>query len=163
MKRLTVISLAALLAACAPETTGEQAVGAASGETVLPMTVERLPDLNVPRSAHVMAYAGGELTVIGGHTTGFVPTVTAEYFRDNKWHLVNTLYPHDFGFGVVLPSEEVLVGSGCAEDFGVGRTYGVELYNPVSHSFSPLPILDQRRTHTSAAYLSNGTTVVSGN
>lgn len=135
----------------------------ASVDAPIPMYVERLPDLNVPRSAHVLAYVNGELTVIGGHTTGFIPTATAEYFRDGKWHLVDSYFPHDFGFGVVLPSEEVVVGCGCAEAFGEGLTMGVELYHPASHSFSPLPIVDQRRVHASAALLSNGTIVVSGN
>ena len=130
---------------------------------VSPMTVERLPDLNVPRSAHVLAYVNGELTVIGGHTTGFVPTATAEYFHDGKWQLIDSYFPHDFGFGVVLPSEEVLVGCGCAEPFGEGLTMGMELYNPVFHSFSPLPITDQRRVHASAAELSNGIIAISGN
>lgn len=158
MKRPIVISLAILLAACAPKTTGVQAAG-----DVLEMSVERLPDLNVPRNAHTAAFVNGELTVIGGHTTGFVLTQTAEYYCDGAWHLIDTFFPHDFGFGEVLPSEEVLVGGGCAEAFGVGRTFGVELYNPVSHSFSPLPIMDQRRARASVARLSNGALVMSGN
>ena len=158
MKHLCTIAFVALLVACAPGTTGEQAAG-----DVRRMDVERLPDLNVPRSAHVVACVGGELTVIGGHTTGFVPTATAEYYRDGAWHLVETLFPHDFGFGVVLPTEEVLVGGGCAEAFGVGRTLGVELYSPRTHDFAPLPILDRRRTRASAARLSDGTLVVAGN
>jgi AraC-like DNA-binding protein len=127
------------------------------------MHVERLPDLNIPRTAHVLAFVNGELTVIGGHTTGFIPTATAEYYRNGKWHLVDSYFPHDFGFGVVLPSEEVVVGCGCAEAFGEGLTMGVELYHPASHSFSPLPIVDQRRVRASAALLSNGTIVLSGN
>ena len=135
----------------------------ASGDAPIPMYVEQLPDLNVARSAHVLVYVGGELTVIGGHTTGFIPTATAEYYRDGKWHLVDSYFPHDFGFGVVLPSEEVVVGCGCAEAFGEGLTMGVECYHPASHSFSPLPIVDQRRVHASAALLSNGTIALSGN
>jgi len=158
MKHLCAIALAALLAACFPVIAGAQAAG-----DVRRMDVERLPDLNVPRSAHVVACVGGELTVIGGHTTGFVPTATAEYYRDGAWHLVESLFPHDFGFGVVLPTEEVLVGGGCAEAFGVGRTFGVELYSPRTHDFAPLPILDRRRTRASAARLSDGTLVVAGN
>ena len=127
------------------------------------MYVERLPDLNIPRSAHVLVYVNGELTVIGGHTTGFIPTATAEYYRDGRWNLIDAYFPHDFGFSVVLPSEEVVVGCGCAEAFGEGLTMGVELYHPASHSFSPLPIVDQRRVHASAALLSNGTIALSGN
>ena len=158
MKRICAISLAALLAACFPVIAGAQAAG-----DVRRMDVERLPDLNVPRNAHTVAYVGGELTVIGGHTTGFVPTPTAEYYRDGAWHLVNSLFPHDYGFGIVLPSEEVLVGGGCAGAFGEGQTQGVELYDPRTHGFSPLPIMDQRRTRPGAVRLSDGTVVVSGN
>ena len=49
---------------------------------------ERLPNLNVPRSSHALLYVNGEVVVIGGHTDGFVPTPTAEYFADGKWHLM---------------------------------------------------------------------------
>ena len=158
MKRPIVISLAILLAACAPKTTGVQAEG-----DVLEMSVERLPDLNVPRNAHTAAFVNGELTVIGGHTTGFIPTNTAEYYRDGEWHLIDSYFPHDYGFGVVLSPEEILVGGGCAEAFGEGQTQGVELYSALTHSFTPLPIMDQRRTRPAAARLTDGTVVISGN
>ena len=52
------------------------------------MEHERLPELNIPREAHGLALSGGEYTVFGGHTTGFVPTPTAEYYRNGKWHVV---------------------------------------------------------------------------
>ena len=146
-----------------PGQAGDDVRKARSDEKVIPMHAERLPDLNIPRSAHMFAYVNGELTVIGGHTTGFIPTATAEYYRDGKWNLVDSYFPHDFGFGVVLPSEDVVVGCGCAEAFGEGLTMGVELYHPASHSFSPLPIVDQRRVHASAVLLSNGTIALSGN
>ena len=55
-----------------------------SAEDIIPMHVERLPELNIPRSAHSLVYAGGELTVIGGHTTGFLLTNTAEYYKDGR-------------------------------------------------------------------------------
>lgn len=129
-----------------------------------PMRVERLPDLNVPRSGHFLACVGGELIVIGGHTTGFIPTATAEYFRDGSWHLLDTYFPHDWSFGVTLPSEQVLVGGGCAEPFGIGQTWAVELYDPATHSFSPLPILDMKRgANASAVRLSDGRIIVAGN
>ena len=163
--RLRVLSVTAVLAfslTCFGKTVPEQ-VGKVNGMPVYEMGVERLPDLNVPRNAHTVAYVGGELTVIGGHSTGFVPTPTAEYYRDGAWHLVNSLFPHDYGFGVVLPSEEVLVGGGCAEAFGIGQTFGVECYDPCTHGFSPLPIMEQRRTRSGAALLSDGTILISGN
>lgn len=47
---------------------------------------ERLPDLTLPRSGHCIFYAGNELTLVGGHTTHFMPTPTAEYLSDSQWH-----------------------------------------------------------------------------
>ena len=46
--------------------------------------VERLADLNTPRTGHATLCVGGEMVVAGGHTTGFVPTATAEYYADDK-------------------------------------------------------------------------------
>ena len=164
MKLLPLISLAILLAACTRGAGPAAGPGQAGNEgKCIPMTVERLPDMNVPRNVHIAAFVNGELTVIGGHTTGFIPTNTAEYYRDGAWHLIDSYFPHDYGFGVVLSQEEILVGGGCAEAFGVGQTQGVELYNALTHSFFPLPIMDQRRTRPTAARLSDGTVVISGN
>ena len=132
-------------------------------EDFVPMHVERLPDLNIPRSAHALVASDGELTVIGGHTTGFLLTRTAEYYKDGKWNLVETLYPHDFGSVVVLPSGEVIVAGGCDEPFGIGRSFGVECYDKTTHRFSALPILDVRRTRHSMALQSDGALLVSGN
>lgn len=157
MKPLYVMFLALMLVASGGEAAGQ------GGQDVKEMYVEMLPDLNIPRHAHTLAYVGGELTVIGGHTTGFIPTATAEYYSEGKWHLLETFFPHDFGFGVVMPSGEVLVGGGCAGPFGEGQTQGVEIYSPFTHTLTPLPIMDQRRTRSSAALLSDGTVVVSGN
>lgn len=160
------VLLILLLVACAQgggEIPGEAGNDAGRADEVLPMTVERLPDLNVPRNAHTAAFVNGELTVIGGHTTGFIPTNTAEYYRDGAWHLIDSYFPHDYGFGVVLSPEEILVGGGCAEAFGEGQTQGVELYSALTHSFTPLPIMDQRRTRPTAARLTDGTVLISGN
>lgn len=132
-------------------------------EDFVPMHVERLPDLNIPRSAHALVAPDGELTVIGGHTTGFLLTPTAEYYKDGKWNLVETLYPHDFGSVAMLPTGEVIVAGGCDEPFGIGRSFGAECYDKTTHRFSALPILDVRRTRHSMALQSDGSLLVSGN
>lgn len=154
--------LACTMLALAEESVYES-VGGKGGLPVKQMTVEWLPALNVPRSAHALVAPGGELTVIGGHSTGFVLTTTAEYFKDGRWHTVETLYPHDFGACAVLPSGGIIVAGGCAEPFGVGRSFGVERYDPASHSFTSLPILDRKRARFTMAPLSDSTLLLCGN
>ena len=129
----------------------------------IPMKWEHLPDLNVPRSGHRFFVANGEMVVVGGHTDGFVRTATAEYFKNGEWHRIKTIYPHDLGFSLGLGNGDYLIGGGCADDFGIGRTFGVERYDPLSHSFAPYPILDTTRAICSAALLPSGSIVVSGN
>ena len=51
---------------------------------IVKLQLERLPDLNTPRAGHAVFCVNGELTVAGGHTNGFVPTPTAEYFKDGR-------------------------------------------------------------------------------
>ena len=136
---------------------------AVKGVSFTPMEVERLPELNIPRQAHSLEMCNGEFTVFGGHTSGFVSTPTAEYFRRGKWHTVQTLYPHDAGFAVKLRNGEVMLGGGYEKTFGVGQTWGVEVYHPASHSFSYLPILDNKRTHATALEMADGRILVAGN
>lgn len=124
---------------------------------------ERLPDLAVPRSGHALLYLNGELTVIGGHTTGFVPAATAEYYKDGKWLIINSLYHHDYSFFLPLRDGSVLVGGGMSEPFGVGQSLSVERYQPLTHSFEPVSILDRKRAGATAAELGSGTILVSGN
>lgn len=125
--------------------------------------VERLPDLNIPRAAHSLFSVNGELTVAGGHTDGFVPTPTAEYYKDGEWHLMDMVYNHDFGFSVVLKNGKVLLGGGCEQPIGIGQTYLAELYDPTTHTFEGFGSMDRKRAIASALELDNGQVVISGN
>lgn len=127
------------------------------------METEQLPDLNEARSGHALVWAGDHILAIGGHTTGFVPTSTAEYYEGGRWHSMPTLYPHDTPFALVLKDGDVLVGGGYESSFGVGQTWGVECYHPATHTFSPKPIMDRKRAHASALELEDGSIVISGN
>lgn len=133
------------------------------GVPFTPLELEQMPELNIPRQAHSLHCVNGEYTVIGGHTTGFVPTATAEYYRGGKWHTVTTLYSHDAGFATRLSNDEVLLGGGYSEAFGIGQTWGVELYHPTTHSFTYLPILNHKRTHATAMEMTDGSILVCGN
>ena len=55
--------------------------------------LEQLPDLNISRAGHQVFCINGEYVVAGGHTNGFVPTPTAEYFKDGQWHLLSRRCP----------------------------------------------------------------------
>ena len=125
--------------------------------------VERLPDLNIPRSGHQMFYAGGELMVAGGHTDGFVPTPTAEYFKDGQWHTLQMTYTHDFGLAVVLKSGKVLLAGGCEQPTGIGQTFSAEMYDPQTHTFRGFANMHQKRALASALELDSGQVVIAGN
>ena len=131
--------------------------------TFVPMATRRLPDLNEARSGHALVWADGHIVAIGGHTTGFIPTATAEYYEGGQWHTIPTLYPHDTPFGLALKDGGVLVGGGYESSFGVGQTWGVERYHPKTHSFSPAYAMDRKRAHASALELENGEILISGN
>ena len=103
------------------------------------------------------------LTVAGGHTDGFVPTPTAEYYKDGEWHSLQMTYPHDFGFSVVLSSGQVMLGGGCDQPIGIGQTYLTETYDPETHTFNGYCSLQRKRAGVSALELDSGKVVVAGN
>ena len=131
--------------------------------TFVPMATKRLPDLNEARSGHALVWADDHILAVGGHTMGFIPTATAEYYESGQWHTIPTLYPHDTPFALVLKNGDVLVGGGYESSFGVGQTWGVERYHLKTHNFTPEPIMEEKRAHASALELENGDIVISGN
>lgn len=130
---------------------------------VVKIEVEQLPDLNIPRAGHALFYANGELTVAGGHTSGFVPTPTAEYYKDGEWHTMPMTYTHDFGLSVVLKSGKVLLAGGCEQPAGIGQTIHAEIYDPQTHTFRGFGNLQRRRVMASALELDSGQVVIAGN
>ena len=139
-----------------------QAITAKAGDRNCPVVkieAKRLPDMNIPRAGHALFYANGELTVAGGHTNGFVPTPTAEYFKDGKWHLMQMTFnaelydpeTHTFrGFGILqrkrvwasaleLDSGEVVIAGNWYHDDGIEMFYEAQSAkgdNQYRHSFT---------------------------
>lgn len=124
---------------------------------------ERLASLNVPRSSHTVLMAGGEPFVVGGHTSGFLPTATAEYYRDGQWHLLNTVYAHDNGFAIAMKNGRVMIGGGYEQHLGIGQTFPVEFYDPQTHTFEGYGCLDVKRTMAEAVEMDSGHVVITGN
>ena len=152
-----------LLAMAMLHLSAESDKGSSSSCPVIKVETKRLPDLNTPRSGHAVFCVNGELTVAGGHTTGFVPTKTAEYYSGSEWHQVPMVYTHDGPFFVVMKSGRVLIGGGFEKEFGIGQSYSTEFYDPATHRFEGSSILDTKRAAASALELDSGRVVISGN
>lgn len=128
------------------------------------LKVERLADMHTPRAGHNVFYAGGELTVVGGHTAGFVLTPTAEYYSGGKWHLMTSVYPHDNGLSVILgDGQRVLLAGGHEKNLGIGQRYEAEMYNAVSHTFDGFGCMDRNRAFAQGVELGNGQVLICGN
>ena len=127
------------------------------------LEVERLPDMHVARSEHSFFYVNGEVVAAGGHTTGFIPTPTAEYFRDGEWHEMQMFYSHDHGFSVPLSSGKVLIAGGHKDNLGIGQSFEAELYDPVAHQFEVFGCLDSKRVMAEGLEVDSGQVLVSGN
>ena len=55
------------------------------------MNYEKLPDLQTPRSAHIVTTSGDDILAFGGHTRGFVPVATAECFSVGNWQTLDNV------------------------------------------------------------------------
>ena len=164
MKRIKylLVSLFVMLSATAQEAK-EAIIGEGASCPVIKIETERLPDLNISRAGHALFYGNDELTVAGGHTDGFVPTPTAEYFSDGEWHTMQMTYTHDFGLSIALKSGKVLLAGGCEQPTGIGQTYTAELYDPERHTFRGFGNMYQKRVLASALELDSGLVVIAGN
>ena len=130
---------------------------------IIKLEAERLPDMTVPRSGHSAFLANGEVTVVGGHTSGFVLTPTAEYFENGKWHQLQTVYTHDGGISIVMKSGLVLLAGGFKDNLGIGQSFEVELYDPATHQSKGFGCLDQKRVAGAAVELDSGRVMITGN
>ena len=127
------------------------------------MEVTQLPNLNVPRVGHAVMSIGDEVVVFGGHTSGFVPTPTAEYFADGEWHLMQMVYTHDQGAAALTDSGNVVVFGGHEKELGIGQTFTLELYDPVEHRFTGYGCLEKKRCFSNTLSMGNGEFIISGN
>ena len=127
------------------------------------ISFERLPELQTPRGVGQPVLLGDEVTVFGGHTTGYKPAETAEYYRAGAWHSIQMTWPHDGGCVAVMPDGKVFLAGGNAEPFGIGQSWGAEIYDPAGHSFAPIGIMDRKRSLLNAVALPDGRMLIAGN
>ena len=124
---------------------------------------DRLSDLNIARCGHAILNVQGELTVFGGHTTNFIPTSTAEYFKEGKWYVVPMAFPHDNGLALPLSSGKVLVAGGHEKEMGIGQSWSAEWYDPTTHTFEASASLGKKRALATALEIDSGRVVIAGN
>ena len=139
------------------------AVSAGNHCPMVKIEAERLPDMTIPRSGHSVFVVNGEVTVVGGHTSGFKLTSTAEYLKDNKWYLLPTVYSHDGGMSIVMKSGKVLLAGGFKDNLGISQSYEVELYDPMTHSCKGFGCLHQKRASAAAVEMDDGKVLITGN
>jgi len=137
----------------------------ANNITFNPLQYESLPNMGTPRRSHVcFATTNGDIVVVGGHTTGFELTTTAERLHNGVWESVAISHPHDGASYITLPDGRVLICGGFSSGWGVGQSKWCEIYDPATNSFTTTGSLNVARGFSSAVCTGVGNNVlVSGN
>ena len=117
---------------------------------------EKLADMKTARMSHQVFPSGTDIVVVGGHTTGFLLTTTAEIYRNGQWSDVAINSPHDGGFSLVLPDGRIMVGGGFSRAEGNGQTTATDIYSPATRSFAAGPDMKVARAFCNALSVGNG-------
>lgn len=126
------------------------------------LVYEQLPDMLTPRIGHQTFISGKDLIVVGGRTTGFKLTATAERYADGQWSSVSINNAHDGAF-LVRDGNGYMIGGGFSQDQGVGQTTSTSTFNPSSvNKLSDGPQLSTPRAMSKAVCV-DGKVYVSGN
>ena len=63
----------------------------------------------------------------------------------------------------MLRSGKVMVAGGFKDNLGIGQSFEVEMYDPITHQFDGFGCLDQKRASATAVELDNGRVFITGN
>ena len=114
--------------------------------TFSPLQYESLPDMQVARRGHVcFTTDAGDIVVVGGHTTNFALTATAERLHDDAWESISINNPHDGAANVALPDGRFLICGGFSSGLGVGQSTVCDIYDPATNTFSSTGSLNTSR------------------
>jgi len=123
---------------------------------------EQIANMTVPRIAHQVFPSGDGFVVVGGRTTGFQLTKTAELYRNGSWQSLSISNAHDGAFSVGLSDGRFMVGGGFSSNKGSGQSQATDIYDPQTRTFSAGPQLTTARAQ-SMAINTGGKIYVSGN
>jgi hypothetical protein len=122
---------------------------------------EQLPHMPTPRLGHVTFPSGNDdIVVVGGHTTGFELTQTAEILHDGQWTSLSVNYPHDGAAWVELSDGRKLITGGFSSGWGVGESSVAEIYDPATQTFTSVDGMVQVRAFQSMARTGIGDSVL---
>ena len=122
----------------------------------------QIADMTTPRMAHQVFPSGDGFVVVGGRTTGFQLTKTAELYRNGNWQSLSISSAHDGAFSVGLSDGRFMVGGGFSSNGGYGQSQATDIYDPQTRTFSAGPQLTTARAQ-SMAINTGGKTYISGN
>ena len=123
---------------------------------------EKVADMLTPRMAHQIFPSGNGLVVVGGRTTGFKLTKTAELYQNGTWTSLSIGNYHDGAFSVKMSDGRYMVGGGFSSAGGVGQSRGTDIYDPQTRTFTTGLQLTSARAQSKA--ISIGSQIyVSGN
>lgn len=109
----------------------------ADGVTFSPLQYEQLPSMQTPRRGHAcFVTPAGDIVVVGGHTTDFELTTSAERLHDGAWESISINNPHDGGACVALPDGRFLICGGFGNRWGMGQSTVCDIYDPATNTFS---------------------------
>ena len=129
---------------------------------VATLQYERIADMKTARMGHQIFPSGNGFVVVGGHTTNFELTKTAELYENGQWKDISISNPHDGAFTVTLSDGRVMVGGGFSSKNGVGQSKVTDIYDPKTKSFTAGPDMTVARAYCKAVAVGNKV-YVSGN
>jgi hypothetical protein len=124
------------------------------------------PDMNITRYGHLAFLVDQDRAiVIGGHTTGFALTNTADIYdhNSNTWTLRTLPHSHDGAAVAYIDNGKYLIMGGCGSNSGVGRNAYTTIFDAVNDTFYSGPDMITSRTNNASARLANDKILVVGN
>ncbi|MBP5740567.1 MAG: Ig-like domain-containing protein [Bacteroidales bacterium] len=128
------------------------------------LAATQLASLNEPRITPVLIVNGAEdYVVVGGHTTGFSRSRTAERFSNGEWTTIQENIYFDISAQVTLKDGRTLVAGGMRSGGGVGQIRSAAIYDPATNTFSSVSDMNVARGMERGALLKDGKVLIAGN
>ena len=128
------------------------------------LAATQLASLNEPRITPVLILNGAEdYVVVGGHTTGFSRSMTAERYSNGEWTTIQDNIYFDISAQVTLKDGRTLVAGGMRSGGGIGQIRSAAIYDPATNTFTSVSDMNVARGMERGALLKDGKVLIAGN